>query len=497
MDEITLFAELRPNETLGDAELAGIRAELFPGLEPNTPLETPADDTSGGELLEFRHTTEDITRHRRSRVVLVAAAAVVLLGVGGLWVTADRDGQSNPLATANQPTAATPDPAAQTPTPASVPSTPVTSLPLCTDAGCAGFDPLAVSAGAPDFYLGPESLGDPIVDDDLFETLTRCTTLSADFASCDKIEGIAGVNLVSYPLDATTAQTDQGPPDREIRVGTTFTDLDPSTYATQWGPTQGNGTQTDSTVRGHAAIRYSNEVDPAVVWQERPGVLVWVTVPADRTDELMSIAEGVRLTDGPTTIPNRAMVTELAEPWDAWDNDGDGLIVATSAGQECIGLDYVETCGTTIEDRTIVRVASDGTTAVAGSTPTDVTSIRITVTGNDPIEINTIPFANNPSRYYSTVVPAGAVEAITWINATQAEVDTYTPTLTAADSSDATQIYTTIEGDTLAAIAQQFGFPAEGAELIAGSNGWTGVAPNDPLEPGTAVMIPPAEQPAG
>jgi len=59
----------------------------------------------------------------------------------------------------------------------------------------------------------------------------------------------------------------------------------------------------------------------------------------------------------------------------------------TSAGRECVGLNYVETCGTNIEDRTIVRVASDGTTAVAGSTPIEVTSIRITITGNDPIEI--------------------------------------------------------------------------------------------------------------
>ena len=73
-----------------------------------------------------------------------------------------------------------------------------------------------------------------------------------------------------------------------------------------------------------------------------------------------------------------------------------------------------------------------------------------------------------------------------------AEVDTYTPVLTAAD---ATQIYTTVKGDTLGVIAQRFGFSAEDAELIAAHNAWTGVG--DVIEPGTVVMIPPPNQPAG
>lgn len=160
MDEITMFAELRPTDTLGETELAAIRAELFPGLEPTTHLETPADVTSCGVLLEFDRTTEDITRHRRSWIVGAAAAAVVLLGVGGLWVATDRDGESSPLASAGQPTSAIPNPATQTPTPASTPSTPVSSLPLCTDAGCVGFDPRSrclqerpISTLAPMFWV--------------------------------------------------------------------------------------------------------------------------------------------------------------------------------------------------------------------------------------------------------------------------------------------------------------------------------------------------------
>lgn len=499
MDEITMFTELRPTDTLPNEDLANIRAELFPGLQPNPSLEPPADDATDFELLEFHPTVEEHAPVRRSRTVATVAAAVVVLGLGGLWVTANRN--SGPALApaaatepATQPAVPTADPDPQATPDASIP---VSSLPWCTDASCDGFDPMPITIGASDFYLGPDSLGDPIVHDDLFERLTRCASLTADFGSCSKIEGVAGVNLVSYPRDANTAGTDPRSSSAEIRVGTTFTDIDPGTYATLWGPTQRDGPQADVTVRGHAGIRYSNETDPAVVWQERPGVLVWVTVPAERTDELMSIAEGIRVTDGPTTIPNRVMVTGLAEPWDVGDNDGDGLIAATSAGEECVGLNYVDTCGTGIEARTIVRVHSNGTTAVAGSAPADVASIRITVTGNDPIELDTIPFADHTSRYYSTVIPAGAVETITWLNGAHAEVDTYTPVLAGADASDATQIYRTVEGDTLGAIAEQFGFSAEDAELIAAHNAWTGVAADDLLEPGTVVMIPPPNQPGG
>ncbi|BAN01559.1 PASTA domain-containing protein [Ilumatobacter coccineus] len=493
MDEITMFAELRPSDAMTDAELADIRAELFPHLEPQ-PDARPAAARQEEVDLTVRTLpigdAESQRPQRRSRTVASAAAAVAVLGLGGLWAAANRDDGAAP-APAAQPAGATTAPDVSRPPDNSAAST-SSSLPLCTDAGCDGFDPLPVNDGATDFYLGPESLGEPVVHTDWFDTLTRCVTLSADLGSCDKIEGIAGVNLVSYPLDTgEPAATDDAQSGPEISIGTTFTDLDPATYATRWGPTQGDGPQTNTTVRGHPAINYLNETDPAVIWQERPGVLVWVAVPPAREDDLMDIAEAIRVTDGPATIPNRVIITDLAEPWDAWDNDGDGLIVATSDGQECVGLNYIDTCGSDISQRTIVRIHSDGTATIAGSTTANATSIRITTTGNDPIEINTIPFANYPSRYYSTTVPAGVVETIIWLDSTGTELDRYTPQLTAPDSSDGVQLYTTIDGDTLATIAEQFGFSPDDTAPIAAHNGWTGIGPDDPLDAGTVVMIPP------
>ena len=46
-------------------------------------------------------------------------------------------------------------------------------------------------------------------------------------------------------------------------------------------------------VRGHTAVLFEdNGQYPAVMWEERPGVLVWVAVPSSRQAELMSIALG-------------------------------------------------------------------------------------------------------------------------------------------------------------------------------------------------------------
>lgn len=500
MDEITMFAELRPNDTLPTSTLADIRAELFPGLEPHPRAATASEERHEPDLLVLPIDTDERPRRSWGRTAGAAAAAVAALGLGGLWLVANRDaGESAPAAqpsTVTDPAVdaagGTPEPDAQRTPSTTTPPTSATSLPLCTDVGCAGFDPLPVTAGAADFYVGPEELGDPTINSDLFGTLTRCVALSADLGSCDRIEGIAGVSLVSYPLDAAAGGTEPGSSNREIEIGTTFTELDPATYATLWGPSQADGPQTDTTVRGHPAIRYLDEAFPSVVWQERPGVLVWVSVPVERAADLMAIAEGVRSIAGPPTIPNRVVVTELAEPWDASDNNGDGLIVATSDGLECVGLDYVDTCGTDIEARSIVRMHSDGTTSVAGSVPAHVATVRIGVTGSEPIEIETIAFADSPSRFYSAVIPAGAVEQVIWLDDARTEVGRYSPAVAPPDASDGPGLYTTVDGDTLDSIARRFELPTE---LVAEYNGWTNIGPSDPLDPGTSVLIPSVQLP--
>lgn len=340
----------------------------------------------------------------------VAAVALVVVGIGGVALLANRPEPVDSVADQPDPApapslSAAPNEVAQGP---------------CSDAGCDGFDRLAVVAGASDFYVGPVDLGQATLNTSWFDTLTRCVELAADFGSCQKIEGIAGVSLAKYPSDpnqtppVNTSSIDTDNP-AEISIGTTFTDLTPTAYADEWGPTQGGGTQQDVTVRGHDAIRYENENDPAVVWQESPRVLVWVVVPADRAADLMAIASGVRRVDGPASIPNRVVINELSEPWDAQDNDGDGLIVASYQGQECIGLNYVDTCGNSIDARTIVRAAGDGSTTVAGSAPAEAVAIRIDIAGADPVVVETISFANQTSRYFNTNVPAGNVQTVTWL----------------------------------------------------------------------------------
>ena len=347
----------------------------------------------------------------RSRLVSIAAAVLVLAGVGAVWSAQRRD-HAQPAS--GQQTA--PD----STVPLTVLSPISESSAPCYDYGCAALDRLPVVVGATDFYAGPDALGVPQVAIDYFDSLTRCAELNSEFSACQRIEGIAGVSLVTYATETTTVDTTaRSESSFATNIGTTFTDLSPTQYAAQWTVSgAGPATLTPLTVRGHDGVRYTYVGAPGVVWQERPGVLVWVSTPPESEDQLMTIAEGIRRLDGPTTIPNRVMVSPLAEVWDAGSNDGNGVLVASAGGTECVGLDYLETCGEDITVRTVVRAISEpsGTTRVAGSTPAGVSSVRIDITGGAPITVETITFANYASRFYSTTVSGGEVESVTWLD---------------------------------------------------------------------------------
>lgn len=112
MDDLTMFAELRPDDYLTAADLRAMRAELFPSLvQPHAqPLNAAVDghgDTGDVDVVvvPFRAgggRAMQSGRRPRSRVA-VAAAALVAVGVGGLWVAADRQGVPESTAPVAQP----------------------------------------------------------------------------------------------------------------------------------------------------------------------------------------------------------------------------------------------------------------------------------------------------------------------------------------------------------------------------------------------------------
>lgn len=112
MDELTMFAELRPDDNLTAAELRAVRAEVFPGLEQShaQPIDAVVDGNADADdvdvvVVPFRvggGKARQFGRRPRSRVA-VAAAAIVAVGVGGLWVAADRQGAPESTAPAAQP----------------------------------------------------------------------------------------------------------------------------------------------------------------------------------------------------------------------------------------------------------------------------------------------------------------------------------------------------------------------------------------------------------
>jgi hypothetical protein len=432
----------RPDDMLEERLRTACRA-VIPHLLDSTPVAS-TDHWDDSELehpvADVRGESEAALDGRSRRLFVAAAAVLVLVTVSAVWAVQRRsiEGVGETPATSPSSVATAPPSPTSTSTVSSV-SGAVTgdSSALCDDSGCTGFDRLPVVPGATDFYTGPAELGSAQTTLQWFDTTTRCTELTSDYTACQRIEGLAGVNLVSYPSepssDATATSVGSESSSLTINIGTTFTDITPSEYATQWGMTgAGPGLQQAATVRGHAAVRYGEM--PAVVWQEQPGVLVWVDVPPEDQDRLLAIAEGVRRTTGPTTILDRVMITPLAQPWQAQDNDGIGVIAATSGGVDCVGLDYIDTCGQDIHERTIVRPRSDGTTAVAGSAPPDASAVRIDLVNGEPIVIETIAFANYRQRFFLTRIAAGQVQTVTWLNNAGTELATEHPATTPPDA---------------------------------------------------------------
>lgn len=319
--------------------------------------------------------------------------------------------------------------------PASTTPAPTTTLSpgsnaACNDQGCAPYDRLVVVPGATDFYVGAEQLGEPTTHLDMFEGLTRCAELATEGRACARIEGIAGVGLTDYADQAGGS----------IVIGTTFATVTPAEYAQAWGPTQGGGEISQVTVRGHDGVTYLNEDRPAIVWTERPGVLVWVVVSGEFSDQLMPIAEGVRSVTGPSTIPHRVLVPGLlAVPWDTVDNDSDGLLVALVEGVECVGYGHVDRCGTAVGDRVAVRTRKTGPILeeggkvvdgilVVGSTPVNATSVNVTFP-TFTVASDTTAFPPYASRFFAFVVPYSPPNTVEWVSADGEPIDSGPVTL--------------------------------------------------------------------
>lgn len=390
---------------------------------PRLMAESLSDDAlpfDDAPMLRFADDIEVRPVDGRRRILAVAAAVLVVVGSVGVWM-AMQDPAESPVGDAPVDTSADTIPVNET---VVTVRTPTSDAP-CLDEACNTFDRLPVVPGATDYYIGPESLGTPNVSLDWFETLVRCAELTADFGACQKIEGIAGVNLVSYSTSLTVDTTVRNEGSFQIGVGTTFTDISPKQYADQWGVSgMGPDAQKGLVVRGHEAIGYDNEYSSTVVWQERPGVLVWVSTPAEFADQLLEVAAGVRRFDGPTTIPDKTMVTGLGNaPWDAGNNDATGLIAARVGGNDCVGYLWIEQCGTDIGRRTIVRSWSEGAVTVAGSTTGEVVSVRVELESGEVKTVDTVAFADRASRFYVMDSFTGAVKTVSWLDANGVVVD--------------------------------------------------------------------------
>lgn len=292
----------------------------------------------------------------------------------------------------------------------------------CDDTGCHGFDRLPVGPGASDFYIGPKSLGEPTIDLTLFDTLTRCTTLSSDAKTCVKIEGIAYAPLTKYAVFPRSSidTTNRNEASFEIGIGTLFADVSRERYISDWGVQIG----TTVTVRGHEAIPFTDGLNPALVWEERPGVLVWVTVAPELQLRLMEIAEGVRQVDGPRTIPSRVVVAGTGRPYQGFGNNGDALLIGRSSYLECAGYGFISTCRNGVAAQTFIYERDPNEIRVSGWAPANVSSIRILAPDGTTVTNDTQPLGGYMGRYFATTLaPTMSPSAIEWLDSLGKVVD--------------------------------------------------------------------------
>ena len=322
-----------------------------------------------------------VTPRRRSGLLGIAAAVLVIGGGAAVWSTTTRPEPSLDVPTATNPSATRPVDGATSTTaspvgPGSTVSTSaagVTSSSVpCLVEGCPPVDRLPVVDGALELFAGPESLGAPTVDRELLNQfgLVRCLELTADGSACQRVEGLAGVGPMSYP-------------DVGVEIGTTYTTVSAADYVAQWSVTgSGPAPTEDIVVRGHDGIRFVYGDRTFVVWPEREGVLAWVAAPNTMPVELLSIAEGIRTIDGPTSIPF-VVVTGLGSRWDASDNDSDGVVYARIGDALCVGIGSVSDICSQIVTRTTV---DGGALQIAAFSPSSAKSARVVL--DDGTEFN-------------------------------------------------------------------------------------------------------------
>lgn len=287
----------------------------------------------------------------------------------------------------------------------------------CGDFGCGQFDSIAVAPGVNDFYVGPASLGDPLISGQFWTAALRCVQVDASARTCTEVEGLRSVPLVTYEASGGG----------QIQVGTTFGgSISLEDYAATFlGSLNGDrAAVTPTTVRGHPAVSFmADQSSPALMWEERSGVVVWVTVPPSRQSELTSLAEHIELQPGPSSMPGVLVVPNRQRGGDT-DNVGD-LVIARFQGAECVGWGYIDRCKEGIDDRTFInRVFQGDSTIVAGAVPPQVDRVRIRPEFGEPVDVTPFSFAGFTSRYYTATLPGDFVDSVEWLAASGAVLAT-------------------------------------------------------------------------
>lgn len=366
-----------PTDELDDL----IRAELATMVAESPPLAVTPPATAGSVLGPSAR-----------RAIAVAAAIAVVVG-GAVAAMTLRGSDGNDRAASGR--------AAGTDAP--VAGSPVTP------------GRLAVAEGASDYYVGPEELGMPTFDLSLFDTIARCAELDAD-GVCTRLEGIGWVPIVEYRRPWGEPSVFGGNP-RRVAVGTTFGLGAAAEHAAAIA-----GASEPVEIRGAEGVTVVQGDVITVLWDERPDVVAWVSGTAVSLDELLEVAEGVRLVDGPATISDVVAIPGTASS-PAVGNSAAGIVVARGIdGEECVGMRFLDderACPAAVATMTWVDaridVVDDGF-AVTGAAPSEVAAVRLTPRGGAARTIEPFEFGPFHHRFFRVDMEPTVALTVEWLD---------------------------------------------------------------------------------
>lgn len=367
MDDLQTVESLRPDtRVLSEFERAAMRAELFGDRGEEAVAEANGSRSDDVDLVRFDlddDAVRTIERVPRRSWLAAAAAVIVLVGLGGVWLTISRDIDESP-APAQQP-----DPAQRPDTSPAV--TPATSLPEDLEPASSGsdaagnvvtlpwsdndgwyespFDPIPIARGTIGWFEAGDGLPSQLAGRSA-HLIAPSNGATAAFFACREWTLTSGVPTCTMLTGGNFVEHVHYGDQLEIGVQLGGTDartqLSIQASGSLWGYDIDLPEPTVIPIGDIEGYSYRNDDHSYMAWEYQPGVVVWLEARGLDDTQLAEIAAGVR----PATLPDELPVLLQLDETTIVAGDpvnsslSPALKLGYLDGQPCVGFELWDEC---------------------------------------------------------------------------------------------------------------------------------------------------------